>query len=256
VTPRSRLPGSLPVRLFDRYVRAQFRKHFRSVRLAPVPATGPGWDRTLPTLFIANHTNWWDGFFAFLVGRELGLTSHLLMEAENLRRYPLFRLVGALPLRRESPRRGYQDLADSRACLKPGAALWIFPQGARRPQGERLARLSPGAADLALRHGAPLRICPVAFRYVYLGEQLPEAFGWLGRHWVLEPGCYGHRRSLMPVLERDLLIAMDTLDGLLRAESLGGFRTVVEGRLSVNKRMDRVRHAVGLLRGRFEPRNG
>jgi hypothetical protein len=30
----------------------------------------------------------------------------------------------------------------------------------------------------------------------------------------------------------------------------------VAGRLSINKRMDRVRHAVGLLRGRFEPRNG
>jgi hypothetical protein len=244
------------LRLLDRYVRVQVAKHFGSARLGPIAAAEPGWDHSIPTLFIANHSNWWDGFFAFLVGRELGLTSHLLMDAENLGRYPLFRLVGALPLRRESRRGRDQDLAASRACLKPGTALWIFPQGGRRPQGERPARLFPGAAELAVRHTAPLRICAVAFRYVFLGEQLPEAFGWLGRHWVLEPGCYGHRRSLMPVLEQDLLVAVDTLDGLLRAESLGGFRTIVEGRLSINKRMDRVRHAVGLLRGRFEPRNG
>jgi hypothetical protein len=244
------------LRLLDRYVRVQVGKHFGSARLGPIAAAESGWDRTIPTLFIANHSNWWDGFFAFLVGRELGLTSHLLMDAENLGRYPVFRLAGALPLRRESGRGRYQDLAASRACLKPGAALWIFPQGARRPQGERPARLFPGAAELAVRHAAPLRICAVAFRYVYLGEQLPEAFGWLGRHWVLEPGCYGHRRSLMPVLEQDLVVAVDTLDGLLRAESLAGFRTIVEGRLSINKRIDRVRHAVGLLRGRFEPRNG
>jgi hypothetical protein len=256
LTPRYRPPRSLVLRLLDRYVRAQVGKHFSSARLGPIAAGDSGWDRTIPTLFIANHSNWWDGFFAFLVGRELGLTSHLLMDAENLERYPLFRLVGALPLRRESRRGRYQDLAASRACLEPGAALWIFPQGARHPQGERPARLFPGAAELAVRHAAPLRICAVAFRYVYLGEQLPEAFGWLGRHWVLEPGCYGHRRSLMPVLERDLLVAVDTLDGLLRAESLAGFRTIVEGRLSINKRMDRVRHAVGLLRGRFEPRSG
>ena len=96
----------------------------------------------------------------------------------------------------------------------------------------------------------------MAFRYVYLGEQLPEAFAWLGRPWLLQPGRYGHRRALMPVLEQDLLQALDGLDDLLRAESLGSFGTIVEGRLSINKRIDRVRHALGLLRGRFEPRNG
>lgn len=250
------MPASLPIRVFDHYVRAQIRKHFSSARLAPVPQEWAAWDRSIPTLFIANHSNWWDGFLGFVVGRELGLASHLLMDAENLERYRLFRLVGALPLRREPLRGAYEDLMGARVCLRPGAALWIFPQGARRPQGERPAGLARGAAELALGHGAPLRICAVAFRYVYLGEQLPEAFAWLGRPWLLQPGRYGHRRALMPVLEQDLLQALDGLDDLLRAESLGSFGTIVEGRLSINKRMDRVRHALGLLRGRFEPRNG
>jgi hypothetical protein len=31
---------------------------------------------------------------------------------------------------------------------------------------------------------------------------------------------------------------------------------LVTGKLSVNKRMDRFRHAVGLLRGEFQARNG
>jgi len=73
---------------------------------------------------------------------------------------------------------------------------------------------------------------------------------------VVEPGRYAHRRELAPALERDLLDALDALDGLLRSESLGAFRTIVTGRLSINKRMDRLRHAVGLLRGPFETRNG
>jgi len=30
----------------------------------------------------------------------------------------------------------------------------------------------------------------------------------------------------------------------------------VTGKLSINKRMDRVRHSLGLLRGPFEARNG
>ena len=251
-----RRPAGLALGAFERYVRAQFGKYFAAVRLAPLPEADIGWHGSVPTLCIANHTNWWDGFLAFLVGRELGLTNYVLMDAAQLERYPAFKRVGALPLSRESSRRAYRDLLAAGACLGPGAALWIFPQGSRRPAAEPATALERGCAELALVHRAPLRVCAVAFRYAYLSEQLPEAFSWIGRPWLLEPGRYADRRALMPLLERDLVAAVDALDTALRTERLAGFRTVVAGRMSVNKRMDRVRHAVGLLRGRFEPRNG
>jgi chlorobactene lauroyltransferase len=241
--------------VFERYCRGRFARYFTTTRWATL--TDPArWDRSVPTLFVANHTNWWDGFFAFLLGREIRITARLLMDAVQLGRYRAFSLVGALPIRRGVPRRAYHDLLAARGALGPGGGLWIFPQGRRRPQAERPARCEAGAAHLALAHGAPIRICPVALRYVFLGEQLPEAFALLGRPWVLEPGRYLDRQALMPVIERDLLAALDTLDALLRSESLASFRVLVQGRLSVNKRLDRVRHAVGLLRGPFEARNG
>jgi hypothetical protein len=40
------------------------------------------------------------------------------------------------------------------------------------------------------------------------------------------------------------------------AERLDAFEPLTAGSLSVNKRLDRFRHAVGLLRGPFEARNG
>ena len=40
------------------------------------------------------------------------------------------------------------------------------------------------------------------------------------------------------------------------ASAVGECRILVRGRLSINKRMDRVRHATGLLGGPFEERNG
>jgi acyltransferase-like protein len=251
-----RPPGRVVLWAFERYVRSQVARHFGSARLGPGDHPGVRWDRSLPTLFIANHTNWWDGFLAFLVGRELGLTSYVLMDALQLERYPAFRLVGALPLARHPFRQARRHLLAAAGRLGPGTGLWVFPQGGRRPQGERPSSLAGGAAEIALTRGGPIRICAVAFRYLYLSEQLPEAFAWIGRSWVLEPAAYSHRRRLTPAFERDLLVAVDALDTVLRAERLGGFQTIVEGRLSVNKRMDRVRHAVGLLRGRFEPRNG
>jgi 1-acyl-sn-glycerol-3-phosphate acyltransferase len=214
------------------------------------------WDRGVPTLFVANHTNWWDGLFAFLLGRELGFTFHLLMDATELARYPQARWVGVLPLRRGRLHGAYEDLCAAGACLRPGAGLWIFPQGRRRPQGERPARFARGAAHLVALHGRPVRIVPVALRYVFVSEQLPEAFALAGSPRIVEPDPALERRALTSVIEADTLDALDTLDGLLREESHGSFGRLVAGKLSVNKRMDRFRHAVGLLRGEFQPRNG
>jgi hypothetical protein len=100
-----------------------------------------------------------------------------------------------------------------------------------------------------------VRICPVAFRYVFVGEQLPEAFALVGHPRTLEP-AEDNRRTLTARIEQDAVATLDTLDALLREEAHGSFRTLVAGKLSVNKRMDRFRHAVGLLRGPFEARNG
>ncbi|HET8624065.1 MAG TPA: lysophospholipid acyltransferase family protein, partial [Gemmatimonadales bacterium] len=205
---------------------------------------------------VANHTNWWDGLYAFLLSRKLGCTFHILMDAHELARYPAFRWAGVLPVRRGELRGGYQDLLAALPCLRPGAGLWIFPQGARRPAGERPTRFTRGAAHLALRHGSPVRIVPVAFRYGFVSEQLPEAFARVGRPHVAEPAPGRDRRELTARIETHVEETLRVLDASLAEEAFASFRTLVAGKLSVNKRMDRFRHAVGLLRGPFEARNG
>jgi hypothetical protein len=101
-----------------------------------------------------------------------------------------------------------------------------------------------------------VRIVPVAFRYPFVSEQLPEAFALVGQPRVFRTSPGADRRALTREIERDTLATLDTLDRFLAEEAHGSFRTLVAGKLSVNKRMDRFRHAVGLLRGPFEARNG
>ena len=178
------------------------------------------------------------------------------MEERNLARYRAFLRVGALPLRRTSPREAYADLTAARAHVVPGVGLWIFPQGVRRPAAEPIERCERGAAQIALSGASPVRFVPVAFRYLFLGEQLPEAFVLLGTPWVVEPGAEGLRKGVMAGVERELAGTIARLDDRLATEDTTGFRLLVHGKLSVNKRMDRFRHAIGLLGGRFEARNG
>jgi hypothetical protein len=241
--------------MFERYIRRMAARHFTGIHWAR-QGQPAGWDRSVPTLFVANHTNWWDGFLAFLVGRSLGLTFQVLMEARHLARYRAFLRVGALPLRRGNAREAYADLTAAAGYLRPGSGLWMFPQGERRPPAERPVGCERGAAHLALGRGGPLRICPVAFRYAFVGEQLPEAFVLVGEEWLPGPNEFGGRGPLMRAIEARLAGAVDGLDQLVTGERLEAFQPLAAGRLSVNKRLDRVRHAVGLLRGPFEVRNG
>jgi 1-acyl-sn-glycerol-3-phosphate acyltransferase len=248
-------PSPAAAWLFDRYIRGQVRRHFTGVHWA-ARGRPERWDRALPPLFLANHTNWWDGFLACLLSGRLGLRFQVLMEARHLARYKIFLRVGALPVRRGRPRQAYEDLAAAARYLRPGTGLWIFPQGERRPPREPVKDTERGAAELALRAGRPLRVCPVALRYTFLGEQLPEAFLLVGEEWLVGPGDHAGRGPLMAAMESRLDATVSALDALFDAERLDGFRPLAEGRLSVNKRLDRFRHAVGLLRGPFEARNG
>jgi 1-acyl-sn-glycerol-3-phosphate acyltransferase len=239
---------------FEWYVRRLAVRHFAAVHLH-APARGSAARPGLPTIFVANHTNWWDGFLAFLVGRELGTTFYVLMEARHLARYRFFLRVGALPLDRTAAAHAYRDLGLARRALTPGAGLWVFPQGARRPAAERLAHLERGAAHLALEAPGPVRICPVGFRYGYVGEHLPEAFAWVGESWVVHPG-EGERRTLTDAIGKRMTAVLDDLDAARDGERLDAFRPLVHGAPSLNKRLDRVRHRLGLLDGPYEARNG
>jgi 1-acyl-sn-glycerol-3-phosphate acyltransferase len=243
-------------RMFERYVRRQAARHFAGVHWR-VTGRPERWNRAVPTLFVANHSNWWDGFLAFLVSRTLGLRFRILMEARHLARYRFFLQIGARPLRREPPRAAWADLTAAADELRAGTGLWIFPQGERRPPAERPLRCERGAAQLARAYNGPLRVCPVAFRYAFVGEQRPEAFVLVGEEWL--PGASeraGSRRQLMQAMTLRLEHTMTALDELVAPERLDAFSALTAGGLSVNKRLDRFRHALGLLRGPFEARNG
>ncbi|MBL8978752.1 MAG: lysophospholipid acyltransferase family protein [Gemmatimonadetes bacterium] len=260
-------PHPVAARIFASYVRRLARRHFAAVHWNGGAGADPGARRPQgPILFVANHTNWWDGFLACLVTARLGLDFQILMDAANLDRYPLFRRVGALPMHRDSPTRAWDDLAAAAAHLRrPAAALWVFPQGARRPPAERIAGTERGAAQLSAWHDTPLTLWPVAFRYAYLGEQSPEAFAWLGKPLTLG-GHEGRsvrggerraaRRELAARIELALEATVDALDARLATEDRTTMDLLLPGTPSINKRLDRLRHALGLLRGPFDPRNG
>ena len=116
---------------------------------AHVPATGP-------VLLVANHQSHLDPVL-------VGVACQRQMRA--LARHSLFvwplgwliRSLGAVPIERE--RSALSGMKTTLKLLKDGAAVLVFPEGTRTPQG-KLQPFQPGFCVLARRSGAT--IIPVA----------------------------------------------------------------------------------------------
>lgn len=129
--------------------------------------------KTRPVIIAPNHVAWWDAFLVVLLDEALGTESYCLMDAQNLRRLPFFRWLGAIELARGDDAGSYHDLMRSLQLLSaPGRALWLFPQGRQRPPHIRPLALQSGVALLAQQSRLP--IVPVSISYAYLDAPKPR----------------------------------------------------------------------------------
>lgn len=247
-------PSALAASMFTHYLDRLAAKQFASVRwssLGDVTRWTPG----IPTLVVANHTNWWDGFLAHQLTRAVDRHFQIFMEREHLDRYSWFRKIGALSMERRSPRQAMRDLVAARGALAGDRWLWIFPQGRRRPAGEAIDNLEGGAGWMVARHAGPLRVVPVAFRYPFLSEQLPEPMLLIGEAWEVPLGTALNRGDAMQEITSRLATTVSALDLLVQREQLLDFRVLIAGKRSINNRLDAIRHRLGLI-GEHRERNG
>jgi 1-acyl-sn-glycerol-3-phosphate acyltransferase len=154
------------------YVRRKLANNFHGVYVKGL-ADVQNLCRNGPVIIAPNHVAWWDAFLVVLLDEALGTESYCLMDAQNLRRLPFFRWIGAIELTRGDEAASYHDLLRSLQLLSaPGRALWLFPQGRQRPPHIRPLALQSGIALLAQQSRLP--VVPVSISYAYLDAPEPR----------------------------------------------------------------------------------
>lgn len=241
-------PGEL---LVWALVRHSLRGMFARVRLRP-PAIDPR-SYGVPILAVANHPSWWDGYLALLIGRWYGLPRYLMMEEAQLRRYRFFAWAGCFSVERRDPREAGRSIAYAANILtaNPSALVWIFPQGAIAHADTRPITVHSGAAHVLRRAtaaGATIGVLPVAWEYVFRGEQRPEAFIRVGELETVDWQAARDPKSLSRHIQAMLTAQADALRADVRANALGAYGTILRGRGGVNDVFDRL-----LLRDRLVP---
>lgn len=151
---------------------------------------GTAWLPDLPVLLVANHVSWWDGFLLREVHRRIrpGAPLHVVMTERELRRNPVFRWMGAVPLD-DGPlaaRRLLNDLQERRRA-RHDVVIGFFPQGRIWPSHRRPLGFRRGVTWLAARL-APIAVVPVGLHLEPLNRPGPAAFVSVGRPRIIRAG--------------------------------------------------------------------
>jgi 1-acyl-sn-glycerol-3-phosphate acyltransferase len=166
-------------RWFGRRVAARIRGAFAEVRVHGLEEIR-GTARAHPTLWVTNHSSWWDPLVAVLIGsHELGLETFAMMASENLERLRFFSLVGAFGVSRDRRRDGAAATHYAASLLdRPGRSLWIYPQGETCAPMQPL-RFHGGAVSIQARAPGCL-VVPVGVRYEHGDDPRPTIWVAIG----------------------------------------------------------------------------
>ena len=209
----------------------------------------------VPVIYCSTHPGWWDGYLSYVVNdKTLQRDGYLMMEEVHLAGVPFATWGGVFGIDRHDPRKALAAIEYIVDILtqRPNTALYMFPQGTITHPDRRPLGLYGGVGNLARK----LRRCavlPVAVRYEFLLEQAPEVFVRVGA-----PLRFDMRSERLPSAEVNARIeaattgTADRLHTDIVAGDLHAYRRVLRGRVSVNRRWERVAGLLGRLRDRLQ----
>jgi len=190
------------------------------------------------TIFLANHSCWWDLFLVVLLNDVIPVDGYGMMEHFNMLRFGFFRRIGAFSVDRTDPASVRESLEYASGLLKkPRAGVWLFPQGRMIGNDVRPLGFQPGLRLLA-KKAAPVRVVPVAFRFEFWQDERPEAFVRFGASERIERA---EASAVVERMEARLIHELDTLKLDVTAQDASTFSTILEGTGSISDKYARLR---------------
>jgi len=238
---------------FRWYSRRQFAKHFNSVRTFGTENL-QNMDLNIPIIFYMNHAYWWDGFWSQLCTEAYFKQNlFIIIEYKQLVRYQFFTRLGAFSIVRDHPREAIKTINYAVELLcSPSPkqnALWIFPQGLIEHIDKRPLQFFGGTAKIVeqlCKKEQGVYLCSLVTRVDYLEEQKPEMFLSFKTPQLITPKNFSGVKPLTQELQMETETHLDELKLKIQNRDFAGEQYLVEGALSVNKRLDNFKALIGL----------
>ena len=129
-----------------------------------------------PTVFICNHSTWWDGLVVYHINRALVKhDSFAMMHESGMRKHPFFKKIGSFSINRSNPKDIIVSLNYAKNLLKKDKSIWIFPQGDERHLEIRPLQFQSGVIHI-LKEIPLTPIIPIAIYYTFGHVRKPEIY--------------------------------------------------------------------------------
>ncbi|WP_231416149.1 lysophospholipid acyltransferase family protein [Pontibacillus sp. HN14] len=189
-------------------LKRMFRFHFNHLHYTgPLPASPNH------TLFLVNHSAWWDPLIIFLLNKHLlKADGYGMMHEEGVKSFPIFKRIGTFSINRSNPKDVIASLNYAKDLLDNEKAVWMFPQGEERPLEIRPLGFQPGASYL-IEKTKQIQVIPVSLYYTFEGTRKPNVYVKLGQNLMPSFGNEQNRRQRTKHVEK---LCTDQLEELKR----------------------------------------
>ncbi|RXI97765.1 hypothetical protein DS745_15460 [Anaerobacillus alkaliphilus] len=221
--------------LFHLYNQRLLKKTFHRISLKQaksLPTIGP-------TLYIANHSSWWDGLLAFYLTRTvLKRDCYAMMTEVGLKAYPFFRKIGGYSINKDNPKDVIRSLAYTRRLLDLSKGIWVFPQGKEEHLEKRPLLFQPGVSRV-IRQVNTVTVVPITFYYTFLHEQRPEVFISIGESLPAPRlQAFSLQKDLTTFLEDILTEQLNNQKQEVVNETFEAYDVIIHGKKSISKQIE------------------
>jgi 1-acyl-sn-glycerol-3-phosphate acyltransferase len=221
-----RTPSRRVLGFFSVYLAWYLRRHFHAVRVANAGRIPP---QAEPLILFANHASWWDPLIALVLGREIlpDREHYAPMDGIALDHYRIFRPMGFFPVDNRSSRGATQLLRAGEAIFsRPGAVLWVTPEGQFHDVRTRPVIFRSGVGGLISRRGR-MTCVPVAIEYTFWNERLPEVLVNVGEPLEIADGTMEDSGTWTNLLSYAMAATLDELTLLVTDRDPDAFETIL-----------------------------
>ena len=214
-------------RIFSLYNRNLLKRRFNAVGISGLSNLLSN-HLNYPMIIYCNHSSWWDGLIALSISETAQMNSFFMMEEKQLKKFFLFRRLGAFSVVRENPRQAVKSIRYAAKLLKEESnrTLWIFPQGEILPNDVRPLFFYNGISRI-IEKTEKCVLIPIAFRYEFLGEFKPDVFVDIGNIMQINIGGKFNSKEFTLDLAENLTLILDNLKSKINKENFQDFQNII-----------------------------
>lgn len=214
-------------KFFSVYNKNLLKRRFNSFRVSGLECMIK-YDFTFPLIIYCNHSSWWDGLVAFQISYKAGLNSFVMMEEKNLKRFFLFRKLGAFSVNREKPREALKSLnyAADLLRLQTDSVIWIFPQGEIISNDSRPIHFYTGLTNLLKKIGQ-CSVISLSIRYEFLGNYKPDIFVKIGQPEIIQFEKEFDTKIMTRIFAKKMEIRLDELKYDIISNELQYYQSII-----------------------------